>query len=111
MLKFAGLVLVVLGVALVGCSDDGDHHPGSHDEGMGSGEGHDMDALAGSGGMGMMHDGDADAPPDGMNAICPVSGDDADAGIFAVHNGRKVAFCCDDCIETFKKAPQKYFAR
>ncbi|GMU24230.1 MAG: hypothetical protein AMXMBFR13_43060 [Phycisphaerae bacterium] len=39
---------------------------------------------------------------------CPVTGEPVKADSFTTFEGRKVFFCCDDCIEKFKKAPAKY---
>ena len=43
------------------------------------------------------------------NKMCPVMPEDAaDKEKFAVYEGKKVYFCCDDCISTFEKDPKKY---
>jgi uncharacterized membrane protein/mono/diheme cytochrome c family protein/YHS domain-containing protein len=41
-------------------------------------------------------------------AICPVSGKPAKPDITVVHEGRTIAFCCQDCKATFIKEPAKY---
>lgn len=42
---------------------------------------------------------------------CPVMGDSIDPDVFVEHEGRKVYFCCDQCITTFEKDPVKYIAK
>jgi YHS domain-containing protein len=38
------------------------------------------------------------------NETCPVTGDKiADHTRFVEHEGRKVYFCCDGCVDMFKK--------
>ena len=46
-----------------------------------------------------------------LNTVCPVSGDDADKSITTDYKGRKVAFCCEDCLKDFEKNPAKYAAK
>ena len=41
-------------------------------------------------------------------ATCPVMGCEIDKKVFADHNGKRVYFCCNGCVGTFKKAPKKY---
>jgi len=52
---------------------------------------------------------------DGGEAItqttCPVMGGPIDKSIFVEHEGRKVYFCCQMCVATFKKDPGKYLAK
>ena len=43
--------------------------------------------------------------------LCPVMDEEIDPEVFTMHNGRKVYFCCDDCIAMFKKDPAKYLAK
>jgi YHS domain-containing protein len=43
-----------------------------------------------------------------LNAKCPVTGDDVDKEITETHKGRKIAFCCNDCVKDFKKDPDKF---
>ncbi|WP_372368019.1 YHS domain-containing protein [Candidatus Uabimicrobium sp. HlEnr_7] len=43
------------------------------------------------------------------NTMCPVMPDDGvDKEKFVVYEGKKVYFCCNDCIEKFEKDPKKY---
>ena len=44
-----------------------------------------------------------------VNTKCPVSGDDVDPkGKTVTYKGKKIGFCCDDCIKDFNKNPEKY---
>lgn len=43
--------------------------------------------------------------------LCPVLGNPVDRKVFADVEGFRVHFCCADCIEKFKAAPAKHFAR
>ncbi len=42
---------------------------------------------------------------------CPVSGDPIDPNVFVVYKGKKVYFCCKDCIPQFNKEPAKFMAK
>jgi hypothetical protein len=50
------------------------------------------------------------------NKFCPVmkvlkgKEEEAKADVFVVHDGKKVRFCCKECIPTFQKDPAKYMA-
>ena len=39
---------------------------------------------------------------------CPIMGNPINKKIFIEHNGKKVYFCCPDCIDKFKADPEKY---
>lgn len=44
-----------------------------------------------------------------VNTKCPVSGDAIDPkGKTVDYKGQAIGFCCDDCVEPFKKNPEKY---
>jgi YHS domain-containing protein len=44
-----------------------------------------------------------------FNKKCPISGEDVDPkGKTVMYKGKKIGFCCDDCIEKFEKDPEKY---
>jgi hypothetical protein len=47
-------------------------------------------------------------PP--VNKFCAVQGADnkVDPDVFVIYKGKKVGFCCKDCIEEFNKDPEKY---
>jgi len=43
------------------------------------------------------------------NTKCPVSGDAVDPKVKTVaYQGKTIGFCCEDCVEPFKKNPEKY---
>ena len=41
-------------------------------------------------------------------ASCPVMGGEVSKDFYADYNGKRVYFCCDHCVEEFKKNPEKY---
>ncbi len=41
-------------------------------------------------------------------AQCPVMGGEINKEVYADHNGERIYFCCNPCVESFKKDPQKY---
>ncbi len=45
-----------------------------------------------------------------VNTKCPVTGEDVDAKITTVYEGKTIGFCCEDCVKSFKKNPEKYTA-
>ncbi len=45
------------------------------------------------------------------NKICPVMGGKAIPGIFVVHEGVKINFCCPGCDKKFKVDPKKYLKK
>ena len=48
-------------------------------------------------------------PSKPMNKFCAVEQDhEADAKVTYAWNGKTYAFCCKDCIDEFKKNPEKY---
>ena len=42
---------------------------------------------------------------------CPVMGGTINKDIYADYEGKRVYFCCDACIRTFKKDPAKYITK
>ena len=44
-------------------------------------------------------------------ANCPVMGGKINKEIYADHDGKRVYFCCNMCIDTFKKDPAKYIEK
>lgn len=42
------------------------------------------------------------------NKTCPISGDEVDPLVSTTYHGKKVYFCCQDCIDDFLKNPEKY---
>ena len=53
----------------------------------------------------------ADPGPIPINTVCPVSGKLADRTKTTVHEGKIVAFCCDDCKASFIKDPKPHLAK
>ncbi len=49
-----------------------------------------------------------EAPQGKAQATCPVMGGQINKEVFADHEGKRVYFCCPDCIEKFNKEPQKF---
>lgn len=47
----------------------------------------------------------------GGQTLCPVMDDKIDLAVFIEHEGKKVFFCCKECIEEFRKEPAKYVAK
>jgi YHS domain-containing protein len=44
-----------------------------------------------------------------VNKKCPISGDAVDPkGKTVIYKGQVIGFCCEDCVEPFKKNPDKY---
>jgi YHS domain-containing protein len=48
--------------------------------------------------------------PEPINKVCPVEGGDVDAAVNTEHKGKTIGFCCESCIDGFKKDPVKYMA-
>jgi YHS domain-containing protein len=46
-----------------------------------------------------------------INAQCPVLGKPVDPTKTLLHNGKLVAFCCDDCKAKFQQDPAPYLAK
>jgi uncharacterized membrane protein/YHS domain-containing protein len=46
-----------------------------------------------------------------LNTQCPVSGKPADPAKTLLHQGRLVAFCCDDCKAKFQQDPKPYLSK
>lgn len=42
---------------------------------------------------------------------CPVRGEPIDFRVSTEHDGRKIFFCCEDCIEKFNEDPSRYLAK
>ena len=46
------------------------------------------------------------------NKFCPVmTEEEADSSITTTYMGRKIAFCCDNCLAKFQANPERYFSR
>jgi uncharacterized membrane protein len=46
-----------------------------------------------------------------INAQCPVSGKPVDPGKTVLHDGKVIAFCCDDCKEKFQRDPKALLSK
>lgn len=46
-----------------------------------------------------------------VNTICPVTDEEADGEIVAVHKGVTYALCCKRCLKKFEKDPEKYIKK
>jgi YHS domain-containing protein len=49
--------------------------------------------------------------PKPVNAVCPVSDEAVDPNVTVTHNKKLVGFCCEDCVATFKKSPDKFMKK
>ena len=84
-------------VAAPGCKNDGhdDHNHPTTQPSTGSGS-----ATASA---------DVTSAGQPVNKNCAVEQEhSADPKIVTLHDGKTYAFCCEDCIDTFKKDPAKY---
>jgi YHS domain-containing protein len=46
-----------------------------------------------------------------FQTLCPVTGDAISKDVFVDHEGKRIYFCCDMCIPTFKKDPAVYLKK
>ena len=46
-----------------------------------------------------------------LNTKCPVTDDEADPKLTTEYKGRTIAFCCEGCVDDFKKDPKKFVAK
>ena len=46
-----------------------------------------------------------------VNAQCPVSGKSVDISKTVLHEGKLIAFCCDDCKAKFQQDPKPLLAK
>lgn len=49
--------------------------------------------------------------PTAINTHCPVSGKPVDPARTVTHEGKRVAFCCEDCKAKFEKDPTPYLSK
>ena len=49
--------------------------------------------------------------PEIAQKFCPVMGQPIDPDIYVERDGRKVYFCCQMCVDTFKKDPETYMKK
>jgi len=50
----------------------------------------------------------AGEPAGKPQTICPVMGRPIDKQFYADHDGKRVYFCCNTCVDIFRKDPEKY---
>ena len=51
----------------------------------------------------------ATQPATPINKFCAIATEDkVDPKVTYVHNGRTIGFCCAECIDEFKKDPEKH---
>ena len=43
--------------------------------------------------------------------LCPVMGREIDKDYYVDYEGKRVYFCCQSCVETFKNNPEKYMQK
>lgn len=46
-----------------------------------------------------------------MQTTCPIMDMAIDKNIYTEYKGRKVYFCCSNCINTFNENPEKYLSK
>ncbi len=59
-------------------------------------------------GAGLAADPPAQAQP---QTTCPVLGNKINKDVYADYQGKRVYFCCSDCIGVFQKDPDKYLKK
>ena len=46
-----------------------------------------------------------------VQTMCPMEGTPIDKNFYTEYKGKKVYFCCADCIAKFEKEPEKYVGK
>ena len=46
-----------------------------------------------------------------VNTTCPVAGKPAQPSVTTTHEGKEIAFCCNNCKGKFEADPAKYAAK
>ncbi len=46
-----------------------------------------------------------------IQTVCPVSGDKIDSTIYTDYQGRRIYFCCKQCVTDFQKSPSDVLAK
>jgi YHS domain-containing protein len=46
-----------------------------------------------------------------LQTDCPVMGGEINKEIFVDHEGKRIYFCCQSCVDTFKKDPAAYMKK
>ncbi len=49
--------------------------------------------------------------PEIVQKTCPVMEGKINPELYVDHNGRRIYFCCQGCVDTFKKDPEKYMKK
>ncbi len=112
-MKWMAMTLVMsmaMGAMVVGCENSDDMNAPTMPANPATDESMDMDMD--------MSDPAATAPTTQasaamavLNQYCAVTSQDkVDPAFTVVHEGKKIGFCCEDCIPAFKKDPAKYLA-
>lgn len=116
MLERLFILILATGIAFwaAGCDQSGTKAPDDTAKEAGEDEHAGHDHPEGETHDEMSGDGDSAATEPaaaaGGQTMCPVSGHEIDLAVYTEHEGKKVYFCCDACIEDFKKNPDKYLA-
>jgi YHS domain-containing protein len=119
--------LLTLGLAaatslfLTGCKEGGSASSDSHEGHAHSGEGHDHGTEAASAASTEVAGFVAKPTAEQIAAakaysleVCVASGEKLDSmgePVTTVYNGQQVKFCCESCIDDFKKEPAKFVAK
>ena len=102
MLLATGILIVGL-IMLNGCKKDKSAANQTSTEKMQDMKGHDQAAMM---------EKSAEAVTAAIEQkTCPVMGNPINKDIFIEYKGKKVYFCCPECIEKFKAEPEKYIAK
>jgi YHS domain-containing protein len=106
---------------LTGCSDGGSASSDSHDGHAHSGEGHDHGTEAAAAATTEVAGFVAKPTAEQIAAAkaypletCIVGGEKLDSmgePVTTVFNGQQVKFCCESCIDDFKKEPAKFVSK
>lgn len=104
-----GAMLVLIGIASIGCSGQPAANPPSQPIGSEGGVSNDKSLP-----KGLTELSDVDRTAALKQAVCPVTG--AKLGSMGappkvVVNGREVFLCCDGCKEKLREEPDKYLAK
>ena len=92
----AGGLLVAAVLVTIGC------------EQAGSG-GRPPEAQAGQAAMqGAAADGETAPTPAWRQTTCPVMGGPVNSDIYVDHQGQRVHFCCQGCVQAFQNDPERY---
>lgn len=121
---FVTVLAVAAALVLVGCGEEGSSssttktttshagHDHSHDAPAAATDAADALKTAATGAAQSVAD--AAAKPMVINTVCPVGGEKIDPKdpklLTFTYANKTIGFCCADCLEPFKKAPEKYMA-